>query len=260
MYTKDTEAYRVQVMMMARASNQVTVLIAEDEPSIQEMLESCLLAIPGVRVVGKASSGSEALSLVEELKPDALFLDVKMPGLDGLSLASIVKTAKPETCLVFVTAHPGYAVEAFQVDATDYIVKPITAEAVAKAITKVRKQLEAERMTHLHKQKLTIRDHREVVFIEANDIVFVEKLARKTIVHTIKGPYTTTEPLSSLEKRLPPNFFRCHKSFIINMDKVEKISPIAERIYRVSFYDYPKHVTMGKDKLNELYDIMSLEL
>ena len=246
-------------MIMTCSTRQITVIIAEDEPSIRQVLEDCLLAIPGVTVVGKSGNGSEALSLVERLKPDALFLDVKMPGMNGLALASVVRRAKPDTHLVFVTAHPGYAAEAFQVDATDYIVKPVTEEAVAKAIAKIRKQMEAEETRSLRKQKLVIRNHHEVVFVEAEDILFIEKLARKTIIHTTKGSYTTAEPLSSLEKRLPPHFFRCHKSFIINLDKIERISPMAERIYKVSFRDYPHHVTMGKDKLNELYDIMSLE-
>jgi two-component system LytT family response regulator len=89
------------------------------------------------------------------------------------------------------------------------------------------------------------------------DVIFVEKVARKAVIHTPHGDYTTTEPLGSLEKKFDASFFRCHNSFIINVRQIEKIHPIADRIYHVSFYNCSQTATMGRKKLLELYEVMS---
>lgn len=106
------------------------------------------------------------------------------------------------------------------------------------------------------KDILVLKNCHEVYFIKTDDIYFIEKENKKTVVHTTNGIYATAEPLNALGQKLNHNFFRCHKSFIINIRKIERVFPIADRIYQVTFNNYQRHVTMGRQKLEELYSLI----
>lgn len=107
------------------------------------------------------------------------------------------------------------------------------------------------------KDILLVKNSNEIYVLHPDQIIYIEKELRKTNIHTEGGKYITSETLNSLEKRLGVNFFRCHKSFIVNITKIEKIVPIAERIYQLSFYNYPLTASMGRSKLEELCELIS---
>lgn len=233
---------------------QLKVLIVEDEPIMGQILLSYLSAYFEVSNLRIACNGSEALEAVEEQVPDLVFIDVGIPDIDGLSIATKIKTVNPDIFLIFVTGYPQYAAQAFQLDAIDYLVKPITEESVKRSISKIKKVLALTRTNTKEIDTIIIKNGYEIYFIKQDDIFYIERSQRKSIFHTVKGQYQTNEALKAINKRLGNNFFRCHKSFIINTNRVEKCFPIAERIYEIVFYDYQYRATTSHKKLQELYD------
>lgn len=237
---------------------KITIVVAEDEPPIRKLLQSYLEDFPQVEVAAAASSGKELLEITERIEFDAVFLDIQMPDMDGLSAAAKIKGLHPDVFIVFVTAHTKYAAESYQLEAVDYLVKPVTRDGIARAIKKIEKFLSLNNSSGSSGQdRILIKNNHEIYFVNPAEIFFVEKELKKTVIHSVNGKYFTTEPLYELEKKLGQNFFRCHRGFIINTDRIERIVPIADRLYEVSFYNYPHRVTMRRQKLEELCSIMA---
>lgn len=242
------------------SDSQIKVLIAEDEQPIRQLLESYLSLFPGVEIAGRADNGREVLALIDQARPLAVFLDIEMPDLDGLTTAAKIKERHPDIFIVFVTAYARYAAEAFQLDAVDYLIKPFTRDSVSKAMAKIERLLALKTSAMAGgrpEARLVIKNGHEIFFINHQDILFIEKELRKSIIHTENMRYSTNEPLNILEKKIGTDFFRCHKSFIINLNKIQKIAPIAERIYKVYFFNYSCQVTMTREKLEQLYKMVS---
>ena len=237
---------------------KITIVIAEDEPPIRKLLQSYLEEFPQVEVAAAVPDGKELLEITERIEFDAVFLDIQMPDMDGLLAAAKIKRHRPGVFIVFVTAHTKYAAESYQLEAVDYLVKPVTRDGIARAIKKIEKFLSLNNSSVSPGEgRILIKNNREIYFINPFEILFVERELRKTVIHSVNGKYFTTEPLHELEKKLGQNFFRCHRSFIINTDRIERITPIADRLYEVSFYNYPHRVTMRRQKLEELCAIMA---
>lgn len=230
-------------------------LIVEDDPIMGQILFSYLSSYLEASNLEIALSGTEALRVVEHQTPDLLFIDVEIPDIDGLSIAIKARTINPSLSLVFVTGHTQYAAQAFKLDAVDYLVKPVTEESVRKAISKIKRARGLSAVNTRETEVIIIKNGYELCFIRQNDIIFIERNQRKSIFHTTKGQYYTNEALNAIAERLGEKFFRCHKSFIINTEKVERCIPIAERIYEIAFYDYEYRVTTNRKKLEELYNM-----
>ncbi|MDQ0287551.1 DNA-binding LytR/AlgR family response regulator [Desulfofundulus luciae] len=242
------------------------IVIADDDEPICNLLSDILGTFEGVAVVGKASNGRNLLKLVKDTGPDAVFLDIQMPGLDGLSAVHQLQRQHPGVFIVFITAYPQYAAEAFNLDAVDYLIKPLNRERIGRTLDKLKRFKEmrtAGGKDHRPypgpggssksgpdcRTKLTIKSGHGIIVIDTDSIFFVEKVGKKCVIHTDSGLYETSEGLSLLEGRLDPaRFFRCHKSFIINIDRVEKVLPYADRAYEVTFRNYPARVTMRREK------------
>lgn len=245
------------------------VVIADDDEPICNLLSDMLSTFEGVAVVGKTSAGNNLLELVKSTEPDAVFLDIQMSGLDGLAAVPWLQRQYPGVFVVFVTAHPQYAAEAFNLDAVDYVVKPINRERIRRTLEKLRrfKEIQAAgrkinwspagpnnslKTTLDNHTKLTVKSGHGMIIINPDSIFFVEKAGKKCVIHTDSGRYETSEHLSHLERRLDPaRFFRCHKSYLININHVEKVFPYADRAYEVTFRNYPGRVTMRREKFEE---------
>ncbi|MEW6448326.1 MAG: LytTR family DNA-binding domain-containing protein [Bacillota bacterium] len=269
------------------SKTSLRVIVADDDEPICNLLCTLLETFEGVTVVGKAGTGEEMLTLVRESLPDIVFVDVKLPDLDGLSAVYRLQQEHPGVSVVFVSAHYEYARDSYDLDAADYVVKPVTRERLGRALTKAmrfKKALSVDRGEAVippagpdaagksapEHQKLVLKYGHGRLVIETKEIIFIEKQDKKCVIHTGSGLYETAETLSEIEKKLDPAWFlRCHKSFIINVRQVEKVIPLrvpvreikrepprkSDGIYEVSFRNYtPKNnakVTMRRDKYKE---------
>ncbi|MBU6266857.1 MAG: LytTR family DNA-binding domain-containing protein [Sphingomonadales bacterium] len=201
-------------------------LIVDDEPLAVERMQVICARLPGLTVVGTAADGDAALRLVEALAPDLLLLDMTMPGLDGLGVARALARLKDADAappaLVFVTAHDSFAVEAFDLDAVDYVLKPVAPERLERAIARA----VARRGTRLREPSAWISEfwvpHRsELLRIAAADVDRIDAERDYVRLHVGERSYLLLQTVTGLEARLDPErFIRLHRSTILRRDRI----------------------------------------
>lgn len=217
-------------------------LVVDDEAPARRRLRRLLEALPEVEVAGEAADGEEALTLAAALSPGVLFLDVRMPGLDGLQVAQRWLTLPP---LVFCTAHDEFAVRAFEVNAVDYLLKPVRPERLAAAVEKVRARLgpsPAQLGTALAalapRSTRVVSTARGLVrLFEARDVTRFSSADKYTVFQADGAEQLTEEPLSALEERLAGcGFLRIHRAELVRLDAVKSLST-AEGVHQVALAD-----------------------
>lgn len=201
-------------------------LIVDDEPIARRGMVKLVGSRSELSVAGVAADAREALAFLGENSVDLVFLDIEMPGLSGMELARRL----PERCqVVFTTAYSDYACESYDVDATDYLMKPIDPErfnrAVDKALTFAGMMAAAEApeppAASASEEILTVKSDRRYVRLRVDEITFVEGLKDYLIIHTADRRVVTRMTVKSLEEALPPQFLRVGKSYIVNRDKID---------------------------------------
>ncbi len=219
---------------------RIRALIADDEPLAREGIRLRLASEPDVRVVGEAADGDETVGAVLRLRPDLLFLDVQMPGLDGFEVLDRVASAHLPV-VVFVTAFDRYALRAFDAHAVDYLLKPPTEERFRRAMERARGELAAggptaARVAELldglrargrpYPARFTARDGERFVLVRAAEIVFVESEGNYVRLNTKDGRFRMRATLLDLMTRLDPKqFARIHRGTVVNFDAVREIRP-----------------------------------
>ncbi len=214
------------------------VLIADDEPIARQVLRELLDDCPGVDVAGEASTGVEALEQIPRLKPDVVFLDLQMPGLDGFSVARQLRGGRLPL-VVYVTAFEAHALEAFETGAVDYLLKPVRRERLAAAIGKARAQLgglkeepPAPRPSEL--RKIVGHLGGDLHLLQPEDVIAFEAEGDQVLILTAGARYYSDHSLKALEEKLPaPRFRRIHRRTIINTDHIRKISPLSSKRWLV---------------------------
>jgi two-component system response regulator AlgR len=204
-------------------------LIVDDEPLAVERMQILCADLEGVALVGTASNGAAALRLVEALSPDLILLDISMPGLDGMAVAQAIQGRAHRPAVVFCTAFDSYAVAAFDVSATDYLLKPVSAERLAKAIARVRESaalphppLRAEAAKWL--EEIWAPHRSEMVRILTARIDFIEAERDYMRVHVGSRSYLIHQTISDLERKLDPAvFIRLHRSTIVRRDFIASL-------------------------------------
>ena len=192
------------------------ILIVDDEQPARDRLRRLVGAIPDYRVAGEAANGAEALAKIPELAPDILLLDISMPGMDGMALASVLQEGGASPAVVFCTAYQDQALKAFEVEAVDYLVKPVRAERLEKALEKAVRFLgagsQAEEETHFLRStvggNVVLTPIARVICLMAED-------KYTTVIHE-KGSTVVDESLTELENCYPAYFFRVHRNALIS--------------------------------------------
>ena len=226
-------------------------LIVDDEKFSRVSLKKLLKPYSQIEVIGEAADGVEAIKKIEAQKPDLVFLDIQMPGLNGFEvMRSVALEPKPQ--VVFVTAFDKYAVKAFEVNAIDYILKPIdegrlklTIEKISQRDKSVQEDFEKIRKLLLSLDKfksplqhLPLRRGRKIVLMSPTDIHYLKSEQGVTVVVTPSGEYWTHYTLTEIEGILDEQmFFRTHRSTIINLNKIKEIVPAQSGVYDVYLSD-----------------------
>jgi two-component system LytT family response regulator len=216
-------------------------VIADDEPRARQFLERLLGEMEGVEVVGAARDGSEALALIARLHPDVAFLDIQMPELSGLEVARHLR-GEGAPVVVFVTAYDRHAIEAFELAALDYVLKPLRRERVAEALRRAlqevgdRRRLSGRREEALKEvlrqesaegrieplRRLPVRHRREVRLLDLQDVSRIISRDRLVLACAEGREYMVDYTLQELEGRLPPGrFIRVHRAALVNVDAIE---------------------------------------
>ena len=205
------------------------VLIADDEPIARAILREHVEAIASLEIVGEASTGAEALARILELKPDVVLLDLQMPELDGLAVVRSLRSER-KPLIIFVTAYERHAAEAFEVDAIDYLLKPVRHERLERAIAKAERQLRAAPANAEAPRKIVGRRGTDMYLVDPAEIIAFQ--AEGELVHLITTTqrFLSEHSLKALEEKLDaPRFRRIHRRTIINTDHIRRISPLSSK-------------------------------
>jgi two-component system LytT family response regulator len=231
-------------------TERLRVLLIDDEPLARRRLRALLRAESDVEVVGECASGDEALGAIGALAPDLLFLDVEMPGLDGLALAEAIGKQAHPPLVIFVTAYDQYAVRAFEVRAIDYLLKPFDRERFAASLDRARAQwrergrqsMDREILALLNELKappqyldrLLIKHRERISVIRTAEIDYLEAEGNYVRVHFGANSALVRETLARLGAQLDPRrFARIHRSRLVNIDRIQELQPWSHRDYRI---------------------------
>ena len=213
-------------------------MIVDDEPLARKALLLALAEFPQIEVIGECADGFEAVKMINQEKPEVVFLDIQMPKLDGFDVMELLDDPP---FIVFVTAYNEYALKAFESYALDYILKPVKRERLGKTLERVEKRLREDKgqpVTQLLEQyqqhntpleRILVRDRNRIHILPVVDISFIEAQDDYVALNTKERSYLKKETLSGLEKRLDSRqFVRIHRSYLINIDYLSKIEPYAK--------------------------------
>lgn len=232
----------------------MTALLVDDEQLAREELGFLLRSFPDVRVVGEAADGPGALREIEDLKPDIVFLDVQMPGLSGLEVVrEIMARGRALPHVVFATAFDHYAVEAFEVNAADYLLKPVERDRLGRSIQRARDLVrspdrEEERMAQLLSRisghasaptKVLVRTGTHMMLVDAADVIYatVQNGAVRIVATEFEG-HSNYKTLEDLQSTLgDTTFWRPHRSFIVNINRIQEVVPWFKSNYQLVMSD-----------------------
>lgn len=227
-------------------SSAYSTLIIDDEAPARAGLKNLLAEFPETfHVIDTAQNGIEAKEKIERLNPDIIFLDIEMPECSGFQLLEQLKTIP---IVVFCTAYNQYALEAFETNSIDYIVKPVKLERIEKTVKKLKsfeKNVPSDQILNVLKEiankkesqkmtSITVKKNDRLIFIKLDDVSFFEADNNYTKIHSESGVYLSSETISNLEIKLPNNFLRVHRSAIINKDHVNDIQKYFNSRYVVT--------------------------
>jgi two-component system LytT family response regulator/two-component system response regulator LytT len=233
-------------------NHALTAVVADDEQPARDELCYLLGQLEGVEVVGRAANGMEAVDSISRLDPDVAFLDIQMPGLTGLEVARQIRESGAGSAVVFVTAFDQRAVEAFEVNAVDYLLKPVEASRLTEAVQRVRsRRLDslplADQLDRLVRMmapanrpaQVAVKAHERYVLVQADDIIYASVVDDSITIVTGQVSGTSNDrTLDELQARLDPAvFWRVHRSHLVNINKIKEIVPWFSRNYILRMKD-----------------------
>jgi len=255
----------------------IQTLIVDDEKPARDELAYLLKGFPEISLVGQGKNGLEAVALIKEHTPDLVFLDVQMPGLNGFGvLKKLMERKMKVPLIVFATAYDSYAVQAFEVNAVDYVLKPFDKGRIAKAIGRAKKMLEAkfspaERLETLVNQfeagkatqpvKLLVKSQQRLLLVDADDVVYasIEDGLITVVAREVEGSsnYRTLEELqSSLDCDV---FWRAHRSYLVNINHIKEVVPWFKSSYVLKMNDKKQaEVPVSRAQTKRLRELLKM--
>ena len=234
----------------------INVLICDDDFYTGKVLKKVIEEHPQVKKIFMASDGEQAVDIVKKEDVNIAFMDIDMPKLDGLEAAKIMMGFKDNLKIVFVTAFQDYAFDSYEIRAYDYILKPIDFARVKENVERIIEESHGDKFEESLKENniLMIKEKQSYYIINMEEINYIEKDNKEVLIHTIEKSYKTRSGLSDIEKRLTGNFFRTHKSYIVNLRNIEKIEPYGDTSYIIYFKNTheSKNALITKDKIHLL--------
>lgn len=255
------------------------VMIADDEPVAVERLELALSCVPEFELVGTARTGTEALKLIRERQPDVLLLDIQMPGQSGFEVLGGLRASDRVPEVIFITAYDKHAIRAFEMDAADYLLKPVPFERLRDALRRARKRLEArsadERFKELQQlitnlsspqgsaarprfdNTIWIKERDQVTRVPVRDVELFEAAGDYVIAHIGEETHFLNDSISRLQQRIDPHLMlRVHRSTIINLERVRSLRRRSPRAMSL-IMNSGKQVAIGPSYLETVLETVN---
>ena len=255
----------------------LNVIIVDDEKPARDELHYLLSRYSDLTICAECDSGEEAIAQTAQLKPDVVFLDIQMRSLSGIETARIIRKLSQNTLIVFATAYDEYAINAFDVHAIDYLLKPFEVERLDDTISRLKKLTSDEKNRKLHSiddslpklsprplHKLVVEKNGHINLIDMSEILYIH--VTDGIVHVIalSGMYTYNDTLSSLEEKLKDTpIKRVHRSYLVNLSQVREILPWYKSTYWLKIPLPGKkelgEIPVGKSHLKEIKELLGIK-
>lgn len=248
----------------------IRAIIVDDEPLAREGVRLHLESETDIEIIGEAGGGEEAVSQIETLKPDLVFLDVQMPGLDGFGVIEAIG-AQHMPVTIFTTAYDQFALRAFDAHAIDYVLKPYDAERFKLALGRARTQLSGRKQVEIDQrlgalleelrsrnqflERLVVRSGGRILILRVGDVDWVEAASNYVRLHAAGKEYLLRETMTALEAKLDPmQFVRIHRSTIVRVDRIRELEPLFQGDYVVILSDNTRLTSSRgyREKLQEL--------
>lgn len=256
---------------------KIKTLIVDDEQPARDELAFLLKSFSDIEIAGQGKNGVEAVTLIRELEPQLVFLDVQMPGLDGLGVIKrLLEKKAPLPLFVFATAYDHYAVHAFEVSAVDYLLKPISRARLDKAISKIRRILETADSTHekldrlvqmveerpaVQKTRLTVKSGGRMFLVDSDDVVYasIEDGVISIVTKDLEGQsnFRTVEELQAILDS--KTFWRVHRSYLVNINRIKEIVPWFKSTYQLKMDDRKQsEIPVSRAQTRKLREMLNL--
>ncbi|MFT6149319.1 MAG: DNA-binding LytR/AlgR family response regulator [Saprospiraceae bacterium] len=233
------------------------VIIVDDEPLALDVMETYVEKLPSLELVARCENAVQAFDVLSREEVDIMFLDIQMPQLTGIDF---LKSLSNPPLVIFTTAYPNYAIEGYELNVIDYLLKPISFERFMKAVNKALSQLELQNETVATSGNSEEKEGADFIFVKADkklikinyaDILYIEGLKDYVIIKMATSRVITLQTMKSLEAKLPANIFkRIHRSYIVNLDKIDAVIGNMVEVEK-------KHLPIGKNYREELLNIVN---
>ncbi|WP_446897174.1 LytR/AlgR family response regulator transcription factor [Clostridium sp. LBM24168] len=237
-------------------------IIAEDEFLAREELKYFIKNYSSIEIAGEFEDGLDVLKFIQQHEIDVIFLDINIPSLDGVMLAKNISKFSQKPYIVFITAYREYAVDAFELDAFDYILKPYDESRIKSMLKKL--EMDYKEKTHNSPEssmanKINLWKNDKIMVVQMDDIFYCTARERITIVFTKTEEYFVNSSISDFYNSLPKNkFFRCHRSYIVNITKIREIIPWFNNTYNLKLDGIEFQVPVSRSNIKKFKQIMNI--
>lgn len=236
----------------------INVILVDDEPLALDILSTYVEQIEELTLIALCKNAMEAKAAMKNNKIDIMFLDIQMPEITGIDL---VKTLPNPPLIVFTTAFPNFAVEGFELNAVDYLLKPVSFERFKTAVKKCIKKLTVDQDSYDNQPEkssqhdyIFVKADKKLVKVNYHDILYIEGLKDYVIIRTEHGRVITLQTMKSLESKMPSDMFlRIHRSYIVN---IEKINAVNGNMVEVTEKNETKQISVGKNYRDDLLKVI----
>ncbi len=247
-------------------TEKIRTIIVEDEELARNLLNSFLKESDNIEIVAECENGFEGVKMINELKPDLVFLDIQMPKITGFEMLELLEH-KPH--IIFATAYDQYALKAFEYNAADYLLKPYSKDRLKEAIAKVAERIEnegadsdvADKISDYPKSeyldRIVVKDRHKINIIPVNEVRYIESMDDYVMIYTADSRYMKQKTMKYFESALNPNsFVRIHRSYIVKVEEINEIQQYEKESYIVILHDKTK-LKVSKTGYKNLKEILN---
>ena len=236
----------------------INCIIVEDELPAREELKYFLNEEKEIRLIEEFESPLDTLNFLEKNKIDVVFLDINMPDMNGINLGKIISKIYPEIKIIFITAYKDYAVEAFEVKAFDYLLKPYSEERIRNLLKSLVSTKSVDNILNRNTslKKITINMDEKIYVLSLTDVDYIEANEKETLIFANKKRYVSKIKISKWEEMLEGyNFYRCHRSYIVNLDKIVEIEQWFNSSWIIKLKNYSSTIPVSRNNIKELKEL-----
>jgi DNA-binding LytR/AlgR family response regulator len=235
----------------------IRAIVVDDEPLARDELVFLLREAEGVEVIGTGANAEQAIELLEKEDPDAAFVDLRMPGPDGIALAEALVRRKSSLAVVIVSAHDDGALRAFEAKVLDYLLKPVRLERLRQTLDRIRDKIPAREDEGML-TRLAVKRRGQFVIVDLDDVVYFEMKDELVWAVTKEDRFSLDLSLGAVEQRIPVDrFFRCHRGYIVRLDRIQAMEPAGAGTYDL-IVDHPTapRIPLARERVRSLRQLI----